>query len=48
MSLAERSHVDVNQDGIFVNYGASLDPATFTTDLRNWWPIPGLPSYTAG
>ena len=45
---AEHSHVDVNEQGILVNYGRGLNPAVFTTDLTNWWTIPGLPSYTAG
>ena len=45
---AEHSHVDVNQQGILVNYGRGLNPAIFTTDLTDWWTIPGLPSYTAG
>ena len=45
---AEHSHVDVNQQGILVNYGTGLDEAIFTTDLNDWWTIPGLPSYTAG
>jgi hypothetical protein len=36
------SHVDVNQQGILANYGRSLELATLTTDLTNWWTIPGL------
>ena len=38
-----RSHVDVNHDGILVNYGASLDPATFTTDLTQLVDNPRTP-----
>ena len=46
--LCQHPYIDVNRQGILVNYGTNLDPAIFTTDLNNWWTIPGLPSYTAG
>ena len=41
----EHSHVDVDQQGTLVNYGPNIDPTIFTTDLTNWWTIPGFSSY---
>ena len=40
--------VDVNQHGIVMNYSTDMDPpAMFSTDLSDWWTIPGLlPVYT--
>jgi photosystem II stability/assembly factor-like uncharacterized protein len=44
-----RSHFDVNQQGLAVNYGSgNTTPEKFSTDLITWWTIPGFPSLTGG
>ena len=37
--------VDAYQHGLVVNYARSVDvasPLEFSTDLTDWWTIPGL------
>jgi hypothetical protein len=35
--------VDVYQHGLVVHYAGELEPpVSFSTDLTDWWTIPGL------